>query len=224
MLADSAREGYSYANFFAALTAFPVTFHRKLRVLSIIEAAGWPIWPLIICSVVALAIIGERLWSLRQNVVLPKNMLAHAIQAYRQNGVTPQLLSQLSATAPLGQILAAGLRNEKHSAAVMKESIEESSHAVAIELERFLTTLGTIAAISPLLGLFEHRRRHDRNFRCTNTFGHQPAGLGARYFHRSLQHRIRPCGCGAQHGVLPLLPRKSGYPAGRDADPGRQTR
>jgi biopolymer transport protein ExbB len=154
MLADSAREGYSYANFFAALTAFPVTFHRKLRVLSIIEAAGWPIWPLIICSVVALAIIGERLWSLRQNVVLPKNMLAHAIQAYRQNGVTPQLLSQLSATAPLGQILAAGLRNEKHSAAVMKESIEESSHAVAIELERFLTTLGTIAAISPLLGLF----------------------------------------------------------------------
>ncbi|MFZ9561963.1 MAG: MotA/TolQ/ExbB proton channel family protein, partial [Burkholderiales bacterium] len=103
---------------------------------------------------VALAIIGERLWSLRQNVVLPKNMLAHAIQAYRQNGVTPQLLSQLSATAPLGQILAAGLRNEKHSAAVMKESIEESSHAVAIELERFLTTLGTIAAISQQLGLF----------------------------------------------------------------------
>jgi len=123
-------------------------------VLSIIEAAGWPIWPLIICSVIALAIIGERLWSLRQNVVLPKNMLAHAIQAYRQNGVTPQLLSQLSATAPLGQILAAGLRNEKHSAAVMKEAIEESSHAVAVDLERFLTSLGTIAAISPLLGLF----------------------------------------------------------------------
>jgi|GEM_PF-31065 len=124
------------------------------RVLSIIEAAGWPIWPLILCSVIALAIIGERLWSLRQNVVLPKNMLVHAIQAYRQNGVTSQLLTQLSATAPLGQILAAGLRNEKHSAAIMKEAIEESSHAVAIDLERFLTTLGTIAAISPLLGLF----------------------------------------------------------------------
>jgi biopolymer transport protein ExbB len=118
-------------------------------VLSIIEAAGWPIWPLIICSVIALAIIGERLWSLRQNVVLPKNMLAHAIQAYRQNGVTSQLLTQLSATAPLGQILAAGLRNEKHSSAIMKEAIEESSYAVAIDLERFLTTLGTIAAISP---------------------------------------------------------------------------
>ena len=153
-LADSARGGYSYSNFFRGADRFSRNLHRKLRVLSIIEAAGWPIWPLIICSVIALAIIGERLWSLRQNVVLPKNMLVHAIQAYRQNGVTPQLLSQLSATAPLGQILAAGLRNEKHSAAVMKESIEESSHAVAIELERFLTTLGTIAAISPLLGLF----------------------------------------------------------------------
>ena len=122
--------------------------------LSIIEAAGWPIWPLILCSVIALAIIGERLWSLRQNVVLPKNMLVHTIQAFRQNGATPQLLTQLAATAPLGQILSAGLRNEKHSTAIMKEAIEESSHSVAIELERFLTTLGTIAAISPLLGLF----------------------------------------------------------------------
>lgn len=129
-------------------------FFGKSRVLSIIEAAGWPIWPLILCSVIALAIIGERLWSLRQNVVLPKNMLVHAVQAYRQNGVTPQLLAQLATTAPLGQILAAGLRNEKHTPAVMKESIEEAGHVVAIDLERFLTTLGTIAAISPLLGLF----------------------------------------------------------------------
>jgi biopolymer transport protein ExbB len=129
-------------------------FSGKHRVLSIIEAAGWPIWPLILCSVIALAIIGERLWSLRQNVVLPKNLLVHAIQAYRQNGVTPQLLSQLAASAPLGQILAAGLHNEKHSPAVMKEAIEEAGYVVAIELERFLTSLGTIAAIAPLLGLF----------------------------------------------------------------------
>lgn len=122
--------------------------------LSIIQAAGWPIWPLLLCSVIALAIIGERLWSLRQNVVLPKNMLAHAVQAYRQNGVTAQLLSQLAAAAPLGQILAAGLRQEKSSPAVMREAIEEAGHVVSLELERFLTSLGTIAAISPLLGLF----------------------------------------------------------------------
>ena len=122
--------------------------------LSIVTAAGWPIWPLILCSVIALAIIGERLWSLRRNVVLPRNLLAHTIQAYRQNGVTPQSLSQLAAHSPLGQIFAAGLRNEKHAPAVMKEAIEESGYLVAIDLERFLTSLGTIAAISPLLGLF----------------------------------------------------------------------
>ena len=122
--------------------------------LSILEAAGWPIWPLLLCSVIALAVIGERLWSLRQNVVLPKKLLVHAVQAYRQNGVTPQLLTQLTASSPLGQIFSAGLRNEKHSPAVMKEAIEEVGHVVAIDLERFLTTLGTIAAISPLLGLF----------------------------------------------------------------------
>ncbi len=122
--------------------------------ISIIEAAGWPIWPLILCSVIAVAIIAERLWSLRQNIVLPKNMLTHGLQAYRQNGVTPQLLTQLAAAAPLGQILAAGLRYEKSTPAVMKEAIEEAGHVVAIDLERFLTTLGTIAAIAPLLGLF----------------------------------------------------------------------
>ncbi len=122
--------------------------------ISIIQAAGWPIWTLIPCSVIALAIIAERLWSLRQNVVLPKNMLVHAVQAYRQNGVTPQLLAQLSASAPLGQILASSLRYEKHDPALMKEAVEETGHVVAIDLERFLTTLGTIAAISPLLGLF----------------------------------------------------------------------
>ena len=122
--------------------------------ISIIEAAGWPIWSLILCSVIALAVITERLWSLRKNVVMPKNMLVHAVQAYRQNGATPQLLAQLAAAAPLGQILAAGLRYEKSSAAVMKEAIEEAGHIVAIDLERFLTTLGTIAAIGPLLGLF----------------------------------------------------------------------
>ena len=121
---------------------------------SIIQAAGWPIWPLLLCSVIALAIIGERLWSLRQNVVLPKNLLTHTVQAYRQNGVTSQMLNQLAASSPLGQILAAGLRNEKHAPEVMKESIEEAGHVVAIDLERFLTSLGTIAAIAPLLGLF----------------------------------------------------------------------
>jgi biopolymer transport protein ExbB len=122
--------------------------------LSIIEAAGWPIWPLILCSVIALAIIGERMWTLRRNVVVPRPLLPRVLQEYRQNGVTPDMVNRLANHSPLGQIFAAALRNVASSPAVMKEAIEEAGRAVALELERFLTTLGTIAAIGPLLGLF----------------------------------------------------------------------
>jgi len=121
---------------------------------AIIQAAGWPIWFLIVASVIAVAIIGERLWSLRESVVMPRNLLARVVQDYRQNGVTPQSLARLSSGSPLGQIFAAGLRNARSPTPIIKEAIEESGRTVAIELERFLTSLGTIAAISPLLGLF----------------------------------------------------------------------
>jgi biopolymer transport protein ExbB len=123
-------------------------------VFSIIEAAGWPIWPLILCSVIALAIIGERTWSLRRGVVMRRDLLEQVLQEYRQNGVSASMITRLAADSPLGQVFAAGLRNANSSSAVMKEAIEESGRSVAIELERFLTTLGTIAAIGPLLGLF----------------------------------------------------------------------
>jgi biopolymer transport protein ExbB len=124
------------------------------KVFAIIEAAGWPIWPLLLSSVIALAIIGERWWSLRQNVVMPKHLLAQVVQEYRQNGISSQLLSRLYENSPLGVVFAAGLKNVKTTPAVMKEAIEEAGRLVAIEMERFLTSLGTIAAIAPLLGLF----------------------------------------------------------------------
>jgi biopolymer transport protein ExbB len=123
-------------------------------VFSIIQAAGWPVWPLIIASVVALAIIGERLWTLRDSLVMPRGLLTRTVQEYRQNGADAKSIERLAESSPLGQILAAGLKNIKASPAVLKESIEEAAHVSAIGLERFLTTLGTIAAISPLLGLF----------------------------------------------------------------------
>lgn len=122
--------------------------------LSIIEAAGWPIWPLIVCSVIALAIIGERMWTLRRNSVVPRHLLPRVVQEYRQNGASAEMMDRLAANSPLGQIFAAGMRNISATPTVMKEAIEEAGRAVAIELERFLTTLGTIAAIGPLLGLF----------------------------------------------------------------------
>jgi len=123
-------------------------------VFALIEAAGWPIWFLIVCSVIALAIIGERWWSLREGVVMPRDMLAQTIQEYRENGTSPQMLARLAKRSPLGQVFAAGLRNAKSPPAIIKEAIEESARTVAIDLERFLTSLGTIAAIAPLLGLF----------------------------------------------------------------------
>jgi biopolymer transport protein ExbB len=121
---------------------------------ALIEAAGWPIWFLIASSVIALAIIGERWWSLRAAVVMPRELFGQTIQDYESNGASPQLLARLARRSPLGQVFAAGLRNAKNPPAIVKEAIEESGRTVAIELERFLTSLGTIAIIAPLLGLF----------------------------------------------------------------------
>jgi len=136
------------------VTANPRKKPGARGLFALIEAAGWPIWFLIVASVVALAIIGERLWTLREALVMPRNLLAEVVHEYRQNGASSQLVARLARSSPLGQIFAAGLRNARSPAPIIKEAIEESGRAVAIELERFLVSLGTIAAISPLLGLF----------------------------------------------------------------------
>lgn len=121
---------------------------------SIIQAAGWPIWPLIFASVVALSLIFERMWSLRQSIVAPPGMVDRVLAEYKHDGVTQELLVKTAHQGPLGRVLAAGLANVKSPRPVMKESIEEVGRIVSHDLARFLTTLGTIAAMSPLLGLF----------------------------------------------------------------------
>jgi biopolymer transport protein ExbB len=123
-------------------------------VWSIIQAAGWPIWPLIFASVIALALILERLWSLRKSVVAPPDLVDRVLTEYRQNGATPELITRTAQHGPLGRILAAGLANVKSPRPVIREVIEEVGRVVTHDLERFLTTLGTIAAMAPLLGLF----------------------------------------------------------------------
>lgn len=122
--------------------------------LAIIQAAGWPIWFIIAASVAAVTIIIERSLTLRKSQVLPEGLLAKVVHDYRAHGVTPEMLSQLSTSSPLGRVLAAGLKNVKSSREIMKESIEEVGGAVAHDLERYLSTLGTLAAVTPLLGLF----------------------------------------------------------------------
>lgn len=121
---------------------------------AIIEAAGWPIWFLLIASVIALGLIGERLYTLRYRTVIPAQLLDNVIQDITTHGVNDEMLARLAAGSPLGRIFAAGLKNVKNSPEVMKESIEETGRVVAHDLSRFLTALGTIASISPLLGLF----------------------------------------------------------------------
>jgi len=123
-------------------------------VFAIVEAAGWPIWFLIFASVIAVALIAERLAFLRNTNVAPAGLLDEVVNELKQRGVSEAMLSRLAEGSPLGRIFAAGLRNIKSSPEVMKDSIEEAGRSTTHELERFLTTLGTIASISPLLGLF----------------------------------------------------------------------
>ena len=122
--------------------------------LAIIEAAGWPIWSLILASIVAVAIIIERTYSLRTREVAPTSLLLETVKTYQERGVTPELITNLADGSPLGRIFAIALKNAHSSREIMKESIEESGRAVTHELDRFLTTLGTIASMAPLLGLF----------------------------------------------------------------------
>ena len=119
----------------------------------LVKSGGWLMLPLIACSVVSLAIVLERLWSLRQNRVMPQYLMKQIWQLHRDNQLAMADLGKLKASSPMGRILAAGLINRKHPKEVMKESIEEVGRQVVHELERYLNTLGTIAAISPLLGL-----------------------------------------------------------------------
>jgi len=123
-------------------------------VLAIIEAAGWPIWLLILASVIAVAIIIERSYSLRTHEVAPAGLLQETIKIYQERGVTPELLGHLAEGSPLGRIFSTALKNSHYSREIMKESIEESGRAVTHELDRFLTSLGTVASMAPLLGLF----------------------------------------------------------------------
>lgn len=119
----------------------------------IIKAGGWLMWPLILCSVISIAIITDRFWALRRGRILPKYVVAQIWTWYKRNELTTESIQSLRESSPLGRVLAAGLINRHHSRAVMKESIEEAGRVEVHEMERFLNTLGTIAAVAPLLGL-----------------------------------------------------------------------
>ena len=144
---------------------------------AIVEAAGWPIWFLIFASVVAVGLIINRLLELRSNKIAPPNLLNEVYKELKQRGVSEGMLTKLQDSSPLGRIFAAGLKNIKSTQEVMKESIEEAGRAAEHELSRFLTTLGTIASISPLLGLFGTVVGMIEIFGSQNAAGNSPAIL-----------------------------------------------
>ena len=119
----------------------------------LVKAGGLLMIPILACSVLAMGIIFERLWVYRQRRVLPKNLVAQVWNLHRNNQLSHAHIASIKEGSPLGRVLAAGLINRHHSREVMKESIEEVGHQVIHELERYLNTLGTIASITPLLGL-----------------------------------------------------------------------
>ena len=121
--------------------------------LELVKAGGFLIWPLLLCSVISLAIIAERFWSLQTKRIISTNLVARVWQWNKAGSLDAKHLLELRKDSPLGKILAAGLVNRQHDREVMKESIEEVGRHVAHDLKRFLNTLGTIASITPLLGL-----------------------------------------------------------------------
>lgn len=121
--------------------------------LEIIKAGGWVMWPIMAGSVIALAIVIERFWTLRAARIAPVGLAGRVWQQIREGKFNREQLKALREDSPLGFILAAGISSARQGRDAMKESIEDAGGHVVHEMERFLNTLGTVAALSPLLGL-----------------------------------------------------------------------
>ena len=119
----------------------------------LVQAGGWLMIPILLCSVLAAGISVERLWTLRAEQVAPRDLLTQVWSWIRNNEMDSSRLREVKSGSPLGQILVAGITSHRRGRDVMKESIEEVANHVVHELERYLNTLGTVAAITPLLGL-----------------------------------------------------------------------
>ncbi len=119
----------------------------------IITAGGWLMVPIIFCSILVIAIGGERYWTLNPKKIAPRHLLAQVWSWIKNNQLDASKLRELKQSSPLGRILAAGLSNSRHGRDVMKDSIQEAASQVIHDMERYLTILSTIANIAPLLGL-----------------------------------------------------------------------
>lgn len=121
---------------------------------AIVQSLGWPVWPLIVASIVALALIIERATTLRRARIAPPTLLQDVLALHAKRQITPEVIGRLEQNSPLGRILAAGLRNERAPRDVAVHAVESAGAHAAHELSRYLTLLGSIGSVAPLLGLF----------------------------------------------------------------------
>ncbi len=121
--------------------------------LSIVIALGWPVWPLIIASIVALALIIERSLALRRPKVLPPRLLQDVLALHNKRQVTPEVVQRLEQSSPLGRVLAAALRNQNTPRDIASQAVANAGSHAAHDLSRYLTLLGSVGSIAPLLGL-----------------------------------------------------------------------
>jgi len=122
-------------------------------VFELMQAGGWLMVPIVLCSIVAMAIVVERFWALRREVIMPDNLVGQIWQLDRRKLLNDDRVAEIREGSALGRMLAAGLVNRFHSREIMKEAIQDTGRQVVSDLERYLNTLGTIAAVAPLLGL-----------------------------------------------------------------------
>ena len=121
--------------------------------LEIVQSGGWLMVPILLCSVIAAAISVERLWTLQRSRITPRNLLTQVWGSLKNEEFDAPKLRDLRALNPLGQVFAAGIGNAKRGRDIMKEAMDEAASQVSHDLERYLTSLGIVASVSPLLGL-----------------------------------------------------------------------
>ena len=172
--------------------------------LSIIQAAGWPIWPLILCSVVALALVIERFMRLRPRQVAPPNLLDEVIGVTRANLPPADVVNKLADNSVLGAVLAAGLRSviadPRITETALRQAFENAGRIAVHGLERYLNTLGTIAAAAPLLGLF------GTVVGMIEIFGSQEPGAGSGTNPQQLAHGISVALYNTAFGLMIAIP------------------
>jgi biopolymer transport protein ExbB len=194
-------------------------------VWELVKSGGWMMLPIILCSIIAGAIIAERLWTLRVSRVTPQHLLGKVWLLIKEKKLDQQKLRELRASSPLGEVLAAGLANSRHGREIMKECIQEAAARVIHEMERYMNALGTIASMAPLLGLlgtvlgmiqifsaFTGSQMANASVLAggistalVTTAAGLIVGIPALFFHRFLQRRIDELVVGMEQEAIKLV-------------------